>query len=95
MGRVHYEWDPRKATSNQRKHGIDFEEATTVFLDPLALTYSDPDHSQDETRFITVGLSSRGRLVMVAHLEVGEEQIRIFSARPATKRESHAYEETT
>lgn len=88
-----YEWDPRKATRNQRKHGISFEEAATVFLDPLAVTFDDPDHSLDERRFITFGHSNRRRVLVVAHRDVGDDRIRIISARKATRRERDGYEE--
>jgi hypothetical protein len=86
-------WDEKKAASNSRKHGVSFEEASTVFLDPLARTYVDPDHSKGERRFLTFGRSSPGRVLAVAHLEVDEEQIRIISARRATRGEAHGYQE--
>lgn len=66
-----YEWDPEKPAANLKKHGIAFAEAATVFLDPLALTYQDPDHSEGEHRYITVGESTRGRVILVAHLDRG------------------------
>ncbi len=87
-----YEWDAGKAAANLRKHRVAFTEAATVFLDPLALTYQDPDHSQGEQRYITVGESSRGRVILVAHLDRGD-RIRIISARRATRREAHEYSE--
>jgi hypothetical protein len=87
-----FEWDPRKAELNRLKHGVSFEEATTVFRDPLSATAEDPDHSKGEDRYITFGLSSKRRLVVVAHTERGET-IRIISARLATKREMKIYEE--
>lgn len=91
---LQYEWGEAKAAANARKHGISFEEAATVFLDPLATTYRDPDHSTAaELRFITIGHSTQGRLLFVAHEEISEETIRIISARPVTKREAHAYQE--
>ncbi len=62
-----YEWDPKKAKTNLRKHGVSFEEAATVFLDPLAVTYPDPDHSDEETREITIGRSARHRVVSFPH----------------------------
>jgi len=80
-----------KAEVNRRKHGISFEEAATVFGDPLAGTFPDPDHSFDEARFITMGLSATGRLVVVAHSE-DRDTIRIISARCATHHERKAYE---
>ena len=80
-----YEWDPAKAAENLEKHGVSFAEACTVFLDPLAGTWPDPDHSIAESRFITLGLSTDSRLLFVAHQEIGEERIRIISARRATR----------
>ena len=88
-----YEWDPQKAARNLRKHGFSFDEAITVFLDPLALTFDDPDHSVDERRFITIGWSTEQRLLFVAHADRGEDRIRIVSARRATRGEYHAYQE--
>ena len=88
-----YEWDPQKAARNLRKHGVSFDETITVFLDPLALTFDDPDHSVDERRFITIGLSTKQRLLFVAHADRGEERIRIISARRATRGEKHAYKD--
>jgi uncharacterized protein len=90
---VVYEWDPAKAAANLRKHGVAFQEATTVFLDPLAISYSDPDHSVGEARFITVGYSALSRLLFVAHRDLGEERTRIMSARMATRRERREHEE--
>jgi uncharacterized DUF497 family protein len=87
---VTYEWDPRKAASNARKHRVSFTEACTIFRDPLAVTYQDPDHSIGERRFITIGLSSGGHVLLVAHAE-NDARVRIISARRATRRESHAY----
>jgi len=87
---VIYEWDPQKAARNLRKHGVSFDETITVFLDPLALTFDDPDHSVDERRFITIGSSTKQRLLFVAHADRGEDRIRIISARRATRREKHA-----
>ena len=85
-------WDPRKAASNERKHGVGFQEATTVFDDPLSVTIPDPDHSVDERRFLLVGLSNRRRLLVVAHSERGES-IPIISARRADRQERRNYEE--
>ena len=79
---MRFEWDPAKDRRNQRKHGVAFAEAATVFGDPLALTIPDPDHSTDEDRFLTTGLSVRERLVVVAHTDRGEG-IRLISARIA------------
>ena len=88
---LQFEWDPAKAESNLKKHGVDFGEAATAFGDPLSLTISDPEHSLGEERFILVGVSYRNRLVVVAHAEDGDV-IRIISARPATAAERKAYE---
>jgi uncharacterized DUF497 family protein len=85
-------WDPRKAVSNERKHGVGFREATTVFDDSLSVTIPDPDHSVDEERFLLLGVSNRRRLLVVAHTERGES-IRIISARRANRRERQVYEE--
>jgi uncharacterized protein len=84
--------DPRKAKSNLAKHGVSFEEASTALSDPMAATGTDPDHSVAEDRFITFGVSERGRLLVVAHTEEGET-IRIISARTASKGERELYEE--
>ena len=83
---IDFEWDSNKATQNLRKHGVTFEEAATVFRDDLSITVPDPDHSMEEERFITVGLSSLQRLLMIAHAERGEF-CRIISARELTSRE--------
>ncbi len=87
-----FQWDPRKAKLNFAKHRISFEEATTAFRDPLSATAPDPDHSSKEKRFVTFGLSAKGRLLLVSHTERGES-IRIISARRATKQEREIYEE--
>jgi len=87
-----FDWDPAKAASNEKKHGIPFSEAATAFGDPLSLTLQDPDHSVGEARFILVGLTYRGRLVVVAHAE-DHDAIRIISARPATSAERRSYEQ--
>jgi hypothetical protein len=86
------EWDPKKARSNLRKHKVSFEEAATALSDPMAATGADPDHSTIEDRYITFGVSDRGRLLVVAHTE-GDEMIRIISARLASKGERKIYEE--
>ena len=86
-----FEWDRAKAATNLKKHRVSFDEAVTVFYDPLAATFDDPDHSVGEHRLITVGLSSRGRLLVVAHVEHGES-IRIISARSTTARERKRHE---
>ena len=90
-----FEWDPTKASSNRRKHGVSFDEARTVFGDPNALTFDDPDHSEDEDRVITIGLSSHQRLIFVSHVYKGEEFVRIIMARKATARERVQYAEIT
>jgi len=87
-----FEWDPRKAEINLRKHGVSFTEAGTVFGDDLAITVPDPDHSDDEDRFITLGWSNRRRLLMVSHTDRGDH-IRIISARELTNAERKEYEE--
>lgn len=87
-----YEWDSQKAKANLRRHGISFEEAATVFLDPLALTFPDPDHSDEEEREITIGHSPRQRAVFVSHCQ-RRERLRIISARKATRKERRQYEE--
>ncbi len=87
-----FEWDLKKAASNARKHGIAFEEASRVFADPLAILDADPDHSLDEMRYILLGMSGRGRLLVVAFAE-WPPRTRIISARRATRRERRQYEE--
>jgi uncharacterized DUF497 family protein len=89
---VTYDWDPAKAAANVKKHRVTFEEAASVFLDPSALTFWDPDHSREEDREITIGRSSRQRVLFVAHA-AREGRIRIISARRATRRERRQYEE--
>ena len=86
-----FNWDPSKAQENLLDHGISFEEATTVFGDPLAGTIPDPDHSVGEARFLTIGWTANGRLIVVSHLEEGDT-IRIISAREATAHERKQYE---
>jgi hypothetical protein len=90
---VNFEWDPHKAARNRRKHGVSFHEAATIFGDPMAVTYRDPDHSITEERFITIGTSSAGRVLIVAHTDRGDN-VRIISARKTTKREREYYEES-
>ncbi len=87
-----FEWDPRKASSHMRKHTVGFPEAATIFLDPLAWTVPDPDHSDVESRSVTIGQSSRRRIIVVAHAGSGD-RVRIISARKATRRETHGYSE--
>ena len=89
---MNFEWDQRKAAQNRRKHRVSFQEAATVFGDPWAITYHDPDHSVSEQRFITVGMSSVHRVLIVAHTD-RNENIRIISARKTTQRERKDYEE--
>lgn len=89
---MEFEWDPRKAESNLRKHGVSFSEAATVFGDELSATVADPDHSESEGRYITIGQSNRRRLLMVAHTE-RNDRIRIISARELTPAEQKEYEE--
>ena len=87
-----FEWDDSKAKKNIRKHGISFDEATTVFGDPMAVTYADPEHSIEEYRFLTFGRSSTGRLIAVSHTERGDK-IRPISAREMTPKEKRDYEQ--
>jgi uncharacterized protein len=89
---LRFEWDPAKADANERKHGISFTEALTAFSDPLSLTVPDPDHSEREDRFLLLGRSSTGRLLVVTHTERGQA-VRIITARPASRRERRDYEE--
>ena len=88
------EWDAPKAAANLKKHRIAFEDAATVFLDPLATTFPDPDHSPEEGREITIGCTIKGRVVFVSHCE-RDGRIRIISARLATRAERKQYEEGT
>jgi len=89
---LQFEWDPGKAAENLAKHGVSFEEASTAFRDPLSATGPDPDHSVGEERFVTFGVSTSGRLLIVAHTEYGDT-IRIISARPVKPGERKIYEE--
>ena len=86
-----FEWDPQKAKSNLEKHGVSFEEASTAFQDTLSLTIDDPLHSIDEERLILIGMSQKNRILVVVHTERGDN-IRIISARKATKKERKNYE---
>jgi uncharacterized DUF497 family protein len=88
---MHFEWDRAKAESNRRKHKVTFDEAVSVFYDPLSATFPDPDSSRTEQRLITIGHSSQDRLLVVAHTEQGET-IRIISARVATAHERKRHE---
>jgi uncharacterized protein len=87
-----FEWDPTKASHNLEKHGVSFEEAQTAFDDSLFLAFEDPKHSEEERRYLLMGQSSRGRLLVVAYTE-RRDKIRVISAREATRRERKAYEE--
>jgi uncharacterized protein len=89
---MEFEWDPPKDAANRRKDGVGFREATTLFGDPLAITFPDVEHSASEQRFLTIGESVAGRVLVIAHTE-RQEAIRIISARPATLRERRFYEE--
>jgi uncharacterized DUF497 family protein len=89
---MQFEWNNEKAESNLAKHGVLFEEAKTVFDDPLYVDFYDPDHSEDEERYLIVGQSNRGRLLIVSYTERGDA-IRLISAREVTRTEREAYEE--
>jgi uncharacterized DUF497 family protein len=90
-----FEWDPKKAVKNFKKHQVSFEEAATVFGDPLCTTVFDPDHSTDEEeRYLTVGVSNRDRYLIISHSEPGD-RVRVISARKLTPAEREAYEETS
>ncbi|HIJ94483.1 MAG TPA: BrnT family toxin [Desulfuromonadales bacterium] len=86
-----YEWDKRKEISNIKRHGVSFHEASTVFLNPLSMSFYDPDHSDDEDRFITLGFATTGKLLFISHTDRGTVT-RIISAREATKKECEGYE---
>ena len=91
-GDLKFEWDKTKAAQNKRKHGISFEEASSVFYDDNALEFHDPDHSEDEDRFIMLGLSFTTRMLVVNHcLRKSGSVIRLISARKATKKEAQRY----
>ena len=92
MSEIRFEWDPAKAASNLRKHGVSFEDAQTVFSDERALLLEDPDHSEEEDRFILLGLSAAMRVLVVVHCYRAKDQvIRIISARRATRQERDVY----
>lgn len=92
MEELRFEWDPNKNEINKKKHGISFEEAKTVFYDDEARIIDDPEHSQEEERFIILGLSSKANLLVVCHCyRASETVIRIISARKATKTETKSY----
>jgi hypothetical protein len=88
-----FEWDPHKARSNRKKHRLEFDEAASVFLDPMAMTYQDPAGPPEDRREITIGYTIKGNLVFVSHCERGT-RIRIISARLATRAERKQYEES-
>ena len=90
---MEFEWDPRKAAANVRKHGVYFEEAMTIFGDPLAVTFDDPDHAAGERRCLTFGMSAKNRLLVVVHTE-RRGRARIINARRATCAERNIYEES-
>ncbi len=87
-----FEWDPEKANANELKHDLSFSEGASVFGDPLAITFPDPDHSLDERRYLTFGLSRLGRFVVISHTQ-RSAKTRIISARFMTRRERRIYEE--
>jgi uncharacterized DUF497 family protein len=87
-----FAWDPDKAAENLKRHQVSFEEATTVFRDPLSRTFPDPEHSEGEERYLEIGHSEGGRLIIVGYTE-RQGQVRIISARLATRRERRSYEE--
>ena len=90
-----FTWDPAKAEANLKKHGVDFREAATAFDDPWSVAFPDSDHSWDERRFLMIGASARGRILVVAYAEVHANLVRIISARVATRHERRFYEEDT
>jgi uncharacterized DUF497 family protein len=90
---MRFEWDESKAARNIIKHGISFAEAATVFGDPLSETFDDPDHSTGEHRFIIIGTSENGRILIIGHTDDGET-VRIINAREPTKAERRFYEES-
>jgi uncharacterized DUF497 family protein len=92
MNEIHFEWDEKKNRENQRKHGVSFEEAETVFFDENAIQYYDPDHSRGEDRFIMLGISLKLRVLVVCHcFRAGDSIIRLISARKANKEEAKTY----
>jgi uncharacterized DUF497 family protein len=90
--RLSFEWDEAKAGENYRKHKVGFEEGITVFNDPLSLTIADPDHSADEQRYVDIGASDKGRVLVLSYTE-RSSSIRLISCRRATRRERRQYEE--
>jgi uncharacterized DUF497 family protein len=92
MNSITFSWDDRKNNANQKKHGVSFEEAQTVFFDENAIEYDDPDHSEEEGRYLMLGFSYRLRVLVVSHsLRKNGKEIRIISARKATKKEHKFY----
>jgi uncharacterized DUF497 family protein len=92
MKPLQFSWDNRKSSANRKKHDVSFEEAQTVFFDEQAILYDDPDHSDEEDRFIIIGLSFKPRVLVGCHFyRASESEIRIISARKATKKEQKAY----
>lgn len=89
---MRFEWAPKKAAANLKKHGVSFQEAATVFGDPLAISFQDPDHSEEEERQITFGLSIQKRLIVVSHTQ-RKDRTRIIRARPIDRKERVIYEE--
>ena len=89
-----FEWDPKKAKSNRRKHGVSFEEASTAFGDRQSMTIPDPQHSEREERWVTMGRSNHGKLLVIVHTET-DTSIRLISARAATRFERRQYEENS
>lgn len=89
---IEFEWDPIKAKANEEKHGISFQEAQTVFGDPLEFVITDPDHSEGEFRFLSLGYSKFERLLLVSYTERQANRIRIISARHASRKEKKNYE---
>ena len=93
MSNLHFDWDPKKAAANQKKHGVSFDEARTVFFDDRAKLIDDPDHSESEDRFVILGLSGALRVILVCHCYRDEGNvIRIFSARKASPYEARQYD---
>lgn len=88
-----FSWDPKKDKSNQKKHGVSFEEAESCFYDPMHILIDDPDHSDTEERLVLLGMSKNAKLLVVVHAEVIEGEIRIISARKANRSERTNYEE--
>ena len=90
--RLQFDWNPDKARKNLNKHGISFNEAATVFGDPLSITFPDPDHSIGEHRYLTVGLSNQGKFLIVSHTD-RDDAVQVISARKTTRHERRFYEE--